>query len=136
MKRLLLEFLTWWQGATMGTRFYTWRFGERVGNDEFGNVYYRMRGGRIDPALGFNRRWVIYSGQSDASTIPPGWHGWMHHRYDEPPSTQSYVAREWQIPHKPNMTGTPGAYHPPGSLLANRPRPTADGDYEAWTPGG
>lgn len=136
MKRFLLELLTWWQGATIGTRFYTWRFGERVGEDEFGNVYYRVRGNKIDPALGFNRRWVIYNGNSEASTIPPGWHGWMHHRVDEPPSAESYTAREWQRPHRPNMTGTPGAYHPPGSLLANRPRPKADGDYEAWTPGG
>lgn len=136
MKRFLLELLTWWQGATIGTRFYTWRFGERVGEDEFGNVYYRVRGNKIDPALGFNRRWVIYNGNSEASTIPPGWHGWMHHRVDEPPSAESYTAREWQRPHRPNMTGTPAAYHPPGSLLANRPRPNADGDYEAWTPGG
>ena len=39
MKTFLLQALTWWSGQTLGTRFYTWRFGERVGEDEFGNVY-------------------------------------------------------------------------------------------------
>ncbi len=45
-----------------------------------------------------------------ASTIPPGWHGWMHHRVDVPPSKDDYAAREWQKPHMPNQTGTPNAY--------------------------
>ena len=136
MKNVLLLIFTWWQGATLGTRFYTWRVGERVGNDQFGNVYYRVRDGRIDKALGFNRRWVIYAGPADASTIPPGWHGWMHHRVDVPPSDEDYRPREWQIAHRANMTGTSEAYHPPGSLLTDRKAVQADGDYEAWTPGG
>ena len=136
MKKLLLQFFTWWQGETIGTRFHTWRFGERVGTDELGNVYYRVAGGKIDKALGFNRRWVIYNGPAEASTIPPGWHGWLHHRVDVPPSDETYVAREWQMAHVPNMTGTPMAYRPPGSLLSHRALPKTDGDYEAWTPGG
>ena len=40
MKNLLLQIFTWWNGQTLGTRFFTWRFGKRVGEDEFGNVYY------------------------------------------------------------------------------------------------
>src|SRR5206468_3005891 len=66
-KTHLLRFFTWWNGATLNTRFYTWRFGEEVGTDEFGNIYYRTRGGAIDPALGFQRRWVIYARESEAS---------------------------------------------------------------------
>ena len=135
MKKLLLQFFTWWQGETIGTRFHTWRFGERVGTDELGNVYYRTAGGKIDKALGFNRRWVIYNGPAEASMIPPGWHGWLHHRVDVAPSDENYTAREWQMAHIPNMTGTPMAYRPPGSLLSNRELPKTDGDYEAWTPG-
>jgi len=133
MKQLLLQVLTWWQNTTIGTRFYTWRFGERVGSDEFGNVYYRTPG--INPTLGFERRWVIYNGPAEASMVPPGWHGWLHHKTDTPPSEQAYQPREWQKPHSPNLTGTPLAYRPPGSLLSDRDRPKADGDYEAWTPG-
>ena len=50
-------------------------YGEVVGEDEFGNRYYRTKGGKIDPSLGFERRWVIYNGVAEASTIPPSWHG-------------------------------------------------------------
>jgi NADH:ubiquinone oxidoreductase subunit len=32
------------------------------------------------------------------------------------------------------MTGTPLAYRPPGSLLAEGKRPKATGDYEPWRP--
>lgn len=135
MKHLLLQILTWWQDTTIGTRFHTWRFGERVGSDEFGNVYYRAAGGKIDPALGFNRRWVIYNGPAESSSVPPGWHGWLHHKVDVAPSEESYVPREWQTAHVPNMTGTPLAYRPPGSMLSGRDTPKTDGDYEAWTPG-
>jgi NADH:ubiquinone oxidoreductase subunit len=132
MKLLLLLF-TWWNSQTMGTRFYTWRFGQRVGEDEFGNVYYRKPG--RDPSLGFERRWVIYNGDADASRIPPGWYGWMHHQTDEPPTAAAYTPRPWQKPHLPNMTGTAKAYRPKGSTLSTGHRPTATGDYKAWTPG-
>ena len=86
MKRFLLRFFTWWNGATFGTLVWTSLYGEFVGEDEFGNRYYRTRGGKIDPTLGFERRWVIYSGVAEASTIPPSWHGWMHHTVDVPPT--------------------------------------------------
>ena len=39
MKDWLLQIFTWWNGQTIGTRFHTWRHGELVGEDEFGNVY-------------------------------------------------------------------------------------------------
>ena len=38
MKDWLLQIFTWWNGQTIGTRFYTWRFGRNVGSDQFGNV--------------------------------------------------------------------------------------------------
>jgi NADH:ubiquinone oxidoreductase subunit len=136
MKDFLLLFFTWWNSETFGTRFYTWRFGERVGVDEFGNVYYRTKGGARDPALGFERRWVIYNGLAEASRIPPGWYGWMHHQVDRPPTeVAAYVPREWEKPHVPNMTGTPRAYRPKGSMLGAGERPSATGDYKAWSPG-
>lgn len=127
MKTLLLQFFTWWNSATWGTRFFTWRKGEFVGQDEFGNSYYRERGGK--------KRWVIYKDLAEASMIPPGWHGWMHHRVDTPPSEQGYTAREWQAPHQGNQTGTAAAYRPKGSILTASKRPKVTGDYEAWTPG-
>jgi NADH:ubiquinone oxidoreductase subunit len=127
----LKQFFTWWSGQTLGTRFYTWRKGERVGEDEFGNVYYRAPSALPESIP--ERRWVIYNGYAEASTIPPGWHGWIHHKVDIPPVNENYAARQWQKPHRPNLTGTPGAYHPPGSLLIPRPAKPAP-DYEPWRP--
>ncbi len=127
MKTLLLQIFTWWNGQTMGTRFFTWRKGIEVGRDEAGNVYYQDATAK--------RRWVIYNGVAEPTTIPPGWHGWMHHRTDTPPPREDYKPRAWQQPHCANLTGTPAAYRPKGSILATGTRPRSTGDYDAWTPG-
>lgn len=135
MREFLLKMFTWWSGTTFGTNRWTRLYGEKVGTDEFGNTYYRTRGGAIDPMLGFERRWVVYAGEAEASAIPPGWHGWMHHKTDTPPPAEGYVARPWELPHKLNLTGTPRAYRPQGSILNEDPqRPPATGDYQPWTP--
>jgi NADH:ubiquinone oxidoreductase subunit len=134
MKNFFLRFFTWWNGATFGTQLWTWRYGEAVGQDEFGNRYFRSKGGRIDPTLGFERRWVIYDGLAEPSRVPPDWHGWLHHTVDVPPTKEAYTPRSWQKPHRPNLTGTPLAWRPPGSTLAAGKRPRATGDYKPWTP--
>src|SRR4051812_2205548 len=134
MKLFLLKIFTWWNGQTFGTQLWTWRFGELVGADEQGNRYYRTKGGKIDPSLGFERRWVVYNGYAEASRVPPSWHGWLHHTVNVPPTEEAYTPREWEKPHIPNMTGTPAAYRPPGSTLASGRRPPATGDYQPWTP--
>lgn len=134
MKATLLQIFTWWNGQTVGTRFFTWRKGERIGADEFGNIYYRTRGGVKDPSLGHERRWVIYKGEADASMIPPGWHGWLHHRTDVAPSQENYEAREWEMPHQGNPTGSANAYRPAGSILSAGQPATTKGDYQPWTP--
>ena len=133
LKEFLLHYFTWWNGANLNTRFYTRRFGQLVGHDEFGNAYYRKPG--IDPALGFERRWVIYNGVSEASMTPPGWNGWLHHTVDVAPTEEDYKPHPWELPHMGNPTGTPGAIRPDGSTLRPGPRQPTGGDYEAWTPG-
>ncbi|AMA57948.1 NADH:ubiquinone oxidoreductase subunit NDUFA12 [Bradyrhizobium sp. CCGE-LA001] len=134
MKQFFLKFFTWWNGQTFGTQLWTRRYGELVGQDEQGNLYYRTRGGAIDPTLGFERRWVVYNGYAEASRIPPSWHGWIHHVIDVPPTEANYQPREWEKPHQPNLTGTAKAYRPSGSTLASGRRPKATGDYQPWTP--
>jgi NADH:ubiquinone oxidoreductase subunit len=136
LKNAFLQIFTWWNGATLSTRLFTKLRGERVGEDEFGNVYYQTAGGRKDKGLGFVRRWVIYNGEAEGSRVPPGWSGWLQHRSDIPPSKEDYKPREWQLPHKPNMTGTAEAYRPSGSTLLGGDRQKADGDYKPWTPAG
>lgn len=110
---------------------FSWR-GTRVGEDQFGNRYYQGR-----PITGYKRprRWVIYKGQPEASYVPPEWHGWLHHQTDAVPSEDSpSFRRDWQKPHKPNLTGTRSAYRPPGHILEGGQRARAAGDYEAWKP--
>ena len=101
MKLFLLKFFTWWSGQTFGTQLWTWRFGELVGQDEQGNRYYRTKGRKIDPTLGFERRWVVYNGYAEASRVPPSWHGWLHHTVDVAPTEENYTPREWEKPHVP-----------------------------------
>ena len=129
----LARIFTWWNGQTLNTALHTLLFGKFAGKDEFGNRYYRTQ--KIDNALGFERRWVIYKGLAEASTIGPTWHGWMHHTVDVPPPLDKTKPHPWEKPHRPNLTGTPAAYRPTGSMLAQNRRPKATGDYKPWTPG-
>lgn len=122
---LLRDIFTWWIGATIGTRVWTWRRGLYVGEDEQGNRYYQDRKN--------GRRWVIYNGPAEASRVPPDWHGWLHYTVDVPPVDETYQRREWEKPHMPNMTGTPQAYRPRGSTLAPPPQPQRTG-YQPWRP--
>jgi len=135
MKTFLLRLFTWWNGQTFGTQLWTRLYGEFVGEDEFGNRYYRTKAGKIDPALRRERRWVIYRGLAEPSMIPPSWHGWLHNTVDLPPTLEKARQHRWEKPHRPNLTGTAGAQRPSGSTLAQGRRPKATGDYKAWTPG-
>ena len=97
--------------STLTTRLFTMFNGRLIGTDGVGNRYFQEK--RIRPAPFRQRRWVMYPGVAEASTI----------------------RRAWQKPHEPNLTGTPAGYRPPGSDYLGGNRPRASGDYEAWTPG-
>ena len=132
-KDFLIEIFAWWRGNTWGTRLWTATQGVLVGEDEFGNRYFRSR--KPNGPHGMERRMVVYAGgYADPTTIPPGWYGWMHYRTNEVPTAGSYTPREWQKPHQPNHTGSELAYRPEGSLLNSGERPRVTGDYDAWSP--
>ena len=122
----------WTSGATIGTLFTIAKRGALVGTDEFGNRYYQSRD--TTSYDGRRRRWVVYNGYADASKVPPDWHGWLHYTFDEPPTEQPLPRRAWEKDHLPNLSGTPMAWRPQGSLAAEGRRPAATGDYEAWRP--
>ena len=128
------EIFSWWGGNTWSNRIYTSLRGHHVGTDEVGNRYYVQNKG-VGP-LDVPRRWVIYKNGAEASQISPDWHGWMHYTVDVPPTEDSpYHPHPWQKPHVPNMTGTPEAYRPQGSILhIGGRRPPSTGDYKAWKP--
>lgn len=108
----------------------TWFKGERVGEDNFGNRYYRQK--RLEN--GQERRWVIYKGLPEASKVPAEWHGWLHYIEKDPPTLKTLEKWSWEKKHLPNLTGTPYAYYPPGHFFAGGKRDSATGDYEAWSP--
>ena len=122
---------------TLGTRLLTWLRGELVGTDSFGNCYYREKGTkplrRGGGRASREKRWVIYHGEPEGSKVPAEWHAWLHHTVDELPRADR-VRYPWEKEHQPNMTGTPFAYYPPGSVLRGGQRARATGDYEPWTP--
>ncbi len=122
----------------IGTRLYTWLRGQEVGRDQDGNIYYREKnGGHVHhDSLRKERRWVIYNGEVEASRVPPDWHAWLHHTVEAAPPVGGAPRKPWQKDHKPNATGTAGAYRPPGHTLAAGQRAKGTGDYQAWRPEG
>ena len=126
-----ISLITWM--ANIHIRFVTWRRGNKVGTDRFGNTYYRAPSNIAGVK---ERRWVIYAGEPDASKVPPEWHAWLHHTTKDPlPEGNSAFHKPWQKEHLPNLSGSLQAYRPPGHQYAGGQRVRATGDYEPWTPG-
>lgn len=120
--------------ANIGTKLYTLLFGVKVGNDEFGNIYYQTRNtqrsvGRYNKT----RRWVIFNGKAEPSKVPAEWHGWLHFSFDDVPEVK-VKKYNWQKNFTPNLTGTDLRYLPAGHSEKSGKRDRATGDYSAWKP--
>lgn len=121
----------------IGTYLFSKIYGEKIGEDEFGNKYYRsnLKHGRNVGRYNKERRWVIYRGKKEPSKIPAIWHCWMHYATDEIPSKVEEIAEnDWQKVHLPNLTGTKFRHIPAGHDEAKGQRNAAIGDYQAWQP--
>ncbi|MFV9921792.1 NADH-ubiquinone oxidoreductase subunit NDUFA12 family protein [Anaplasma ovis] len=68
--------------------------------DSFGNRYYSAT------VRGKERRWVVYGGKVDPSTVTARCHLWLHYTTDDLPPAKG------NRQHIPNLTGTACAYHP------------------------
>ncbi|WP_225307931.1 NADH-ubiquinone oxidoreductase subunit NDUFA12 family protein [Anaplasma marginale] len=68
--------------------------------DSFGNRYYSAM------VRGRERRWVVYGGKADPSTVAARFHLWLHYTSEDLPPAKG------NRQHIPNLTGTPDAYHP------------------------
>ena len=118
---------TWWNGATWGTGLWTRLYGEEVGRDDSGNVYFQAK---KNPSS----RWVIYNGSNDGSRVPPDWQLWLKGTIEGLPEESLPPVRKFQKPPTPNLTGTMAAFRPDGSLSKGKIRPATTGDYQPWTP--
>lgn len=122
--------------ANLGTKLFTVFFGQKVGEDEFGNQYYRTKKpsnyiGRYNK----ERRWVVFKGKAEPSKIPAEWHGWIHFSIDEVPENISDKNKhKWQKSYTPNLTGTDFKYLPSGHSESKGSRDKATGDYQSWKP--
>jgi NADH:ubiquinone oxidoreductase subunit len=130
---VLDKIFTWWSGATLGVLFTIRKNGVYVGEDSLGNRYYEARDTK-NSYDGRKRRWVTYRGYAEATKVPAEWHGWLHHTFEEPPTVAPLKVQSWEKPHLPNLTGTPYAYRPAGSILKTGEHAPTTGDYQAWTP--
>ena len=115
--------------------FETWLhstlFGEKVGEDEYGNRYYQSRSAEEGEK---RKRWVLYKGVAEPSKVPAQWHSWLHYTSDKVPAKDNVKRYSWQKPHIPNLTGTQNAYGPPGSVLKGGKRAPTTADYQPWQP--
>lgn len=126
----ILDFLTWWKRETLGTALFTWRKGNFVGSDEYGNRYFNEIGEVIGRR---RRRWVLYNGEVEGSKVPAEWHAWLHHTMDTLPPAEK-LRQNWEKPHTANLTGTAEAYRPSGAVNGSGNRAPTTGDYEPWRP--
>jgi len=122
---MLKEIFTWWNNQTIGVRLWTYFSGKLVAKDEFDNRYYTNKNQ--------SRRWVVYSGEVEASKVTPEWNNWLRFTSDDIPSEES-ARFKWQLGHTPNQTGTINAYSPKSSSF-NRKKSARDLDYDKWKPG-
>jgi len=111
------KIFTWWNQDTVGTRIKTIISGKFVGKDSFGNKYYKNKKGK---------RWVIYSGEIDASKIPVEWYSWIHFTKNKIEEKHDLKKYDWQKPHLSNLTGTEKAYYP------NKNKNVIEKKYKSW----
>ena len=121
MSNLIKQIFTWWHKQTVGTFIYTLLKGKFVGKDQFGNNYYSNSKDK--------KRWVIYNGIIESSKIPSEWHLWIHYLSINKPS-KDINKYNWQRKHEENLTGTPRAYKPEGSLFSDSKKNMKK--YETW----
>ena len=117
MLTVFKEIFTWWNRQTIGTRLSVFFLAKFVGEDNFGNKYYQTKKGR---------RFIIYSGEVDASKIPNEWYSWMHFTPNKIENDHQLKKFEWQKPHKSNLTGSNEAYTPKGNTDAIKKK------YTVW----
>ena len=117
MLTIFSKIFTWWNQDTFGTKIKTILSGKFVGKDTFGNKYYESKKGK---------RWVIYSGEVDASKIPVEWYSWIHFTPNKIEKDHNPKKYQWQKSHQANLTGTEEAYFPNKNKNANKKK------YKTW----
>lgn len=124
MLKSLKRFFVWWDKATFGTLWFTSRKGCPVGADREGNRYYKTEDD--------SKRWVVYANTVEASSVPPGWYGWLHRTRAILPDSNVVLSFTEDANGRFNSTGTLLAYQPLGSLAKRNGEESLG--YVPWVP--
>ena len=116
--KIMKIIFTWWNKQTFGTFLKTLFTGKFVGRDEMGNKYYKNKR---------DERWVIYSGNIEATKITSDWFLWMHHTTDKIPVDKDVKKYKWQKKHLENQTGSMNSFKPVKIKKNNLKK-----KYESW----
>ena len=104
------------------------------GKDMHGNMYYED----VDTSQHGRHRWVVYHDlwNYNATTVPPEWHGWLHHITDDEPGANPNAFAKPFYAAEPTMTktGTMDKYQPKGAFIHKRQEMGQWKKYRAWTP--
>ena len=110
----------------MMTLLITKLFGKKAGEDHLGNKYfYRLVKNNKE------KRWVIYKGEPDGSSVPSHWQAWLTRTVNSIPINKKKY--KWQKKHVPNLTGSQDAYNSLENIFDNnlKKKHTA---YSSWNP--
>mmetsp|Transcript_5708 Transcript_5708/g.19963 ORF Transcript_5708/g.19963 Transcript_5708/m.19963 type:complete len:154 (-) Transcript_5708:1227-1688(-) len=108
--------------------------GKFVGQDALGNKYYEAYEGIASPVQTGRHRWVEYANRHNynLTSVPPEWHGWLHHITDHCPANHKFLEAPFKIPAEVTKTGTLENYQPKGSWSQGPARRNWK-KYTAWT---
>ena len=106
--KFLMRLLTWWNSQTLGTQIFTWRKGQRVGEDAAGQ--HLLPDPRRQAPLGdLQRRDRGQPGQPGLARLA------AFHLGPAADRVSPLAHKPWEKPHLENLTGTARAYAPAGS---------------------
>ncbi len=127
------------------TKIFTLIYGKKVGEDQYGNKYYRAEPRTkwwqlhrpASTKWGRDRRWVAYDKKFmkkgiEASAVPAEWNIWLHYISDEP--LDASQKQSWEKEFIANPTGTKDAVFPKNYTLSQKGE-DAKLNTEIWTPG-
>jgi len=124
MKATLLATSPGGTGRPWAARFFTWRKGERGGLGPVRGTWITSLARRRDGPGAWPRAALgdLCRRGGRLGLIPPGWHGWMHHRVDLPPPRERLrAARTEAAAWRQSRPARPPAYRRQGSTLGRGP---------------
>ena len=101
-------------------------FADFVGEDKQGNLYYQSR---ERDYLGQHKRKVVYAAGQSMGSIPPLYHGWLHHITDVFPC-ENTTYYSWQKLYEKDQHNFTDTYDP----VIMKELKRTNKQYSSWSP--